>query len=64
MLYSSYERGTCSFCREFVVKRLIELDSLSDSLRAECAYDAREEIRELVGAGSYRNDCWLFTAFL
>jgi hypothetical protein len=52
MLYSSYQKGTCSFCRESVVKRLIELDSLSDSLRAECAYDASDEIRELVGAGS------------
>ena len=52
MLYSLYEKGTCSFCRESVVKRLIELDFLSDSLRAECAYDASDEIRELVGARS------------
>jgi hypothetical protein len=52
MLYSLYEKGTCSFCRESVVKRLIELDSLSDSLRAECAHDASDEIRELVGASS------------
>jgi hypothetical protein len=52
MLYSLYEKGTCSFCRESVVTRLIELDSLSDSLRAECAYDANDEIRKLVGAGS------------
>lgn len=52
MLYSLYEKGTCSFCRESVVKRLIELDSLSDSLRAECAYDASDEIRELVGTSS------------
>jgi hypothetical protein len=52
MLYSLYEMGTCSFCRESVVKRLIELDSLSDSLRAECAYDASDDIRELVGASS------------
>jgi hypothetical protein len=52
MLYSLYEKGTCSFCRESVVKRLIELDSLSDSLRAECAYDASDEIRELVGISS------------
>jgi hypothetical protein len=50
MLYSLYEKGTCSFCREFVVKRLIELDLLSDFLRAECAYDANDEIRELIGA--------------
>ena len=52
MLYSLYEKGTCSFCRESVVKRLIKLDSLTDSLRAECAYDASDEIRELVGASS------------
>ncbi len=52
MLYSLYEKGTCSFCREGVVRRLIELDLLSGSLRAECAFDASDEIRELVGAGS------------
>jgi hypothetical protein len=49
MLHSLYEKGTCSFCREFVVKRLIELGLLSDSLRAECAHDANDEIRELIG---------------
>jgi hypothetical protein len=49
MLYSLYEKGRCSFCREFAVKRLIELDALPDSLRAECAHDADEEIRALVG---------------
>jgi len=48
MLFSVYENGTCSFCREFVVKRLIELNSLPDSLRLECAHDASDEIRELV----------------
>ena len=52
MLYSSYEKGTCSFCRESVVKRLIELDLLPDSLRAECAHDASDQVRELVGADS------------
>lgn len=48
MLCSIYENGPCSFCREIVVKRLIELDSLSASMRAECAYDANEDIRHLV----------------
>lgn len=48
MLCSIYEKGPCSFCRERVVKRLIELDSLSASMRAECAYDANEDIRHLV----------------
>lgn len=52
MLYALYEKGTCSFCRESVVTRLIELDSLPDSLRAECAYDTNDDIRKLVGAGS------------
>jgi len=50
MLCSLYEKGPCSFCREFVVQRLIELDSLSASMRAECARDANEDIRLLVGA--------------
>ncbi len=50
LLNSLYEWGTCSFCREFVVQRLISLDLLTDSLRAECAYDANDGIRELVGA--------------
>jgi hypothetical protein len=52
MLDSLYENGLCPFCRESVVKRLIDLDSLTDSLRAECACDASDEIRELVGASS------------
>jgi hypothetical protein len=52
MLYSLYEKGTCSFCREYVVRRLIELELLSDSLRAECLHDANDEVRELVGADS------------
>ena len=52
MLYSLYEKGTCSFCRESVIRRLIELDSLSESIRAECSYDTSDEIRELVGADS------------
>ena len=50
MLCSLYERGPCSFCRELVIRRLIELDSLSASMRAECARDANEDIRLLVGA--------------
>jgi hypothetical protein len=50
MLRSLYEKGPCSFCREFVVRRLIELDALSESTRAECAHDANDEVRKLVGA--------------
>lgn len=48
MLLSAYETGPCAFCRKYVVERLIELKSLTDALRLECAYDANEEIRELV----------------
>jgi hypothetical protein len=50
MLHSLYEKGPCSFCRESVVKRLIELDRLSPSMRAECALDANYDVRGLVGA--------------
>ncbi len=50
MLGSLYEKGPCSFCRELAVRRLIELNSLSVSMRAECADDANEQIRLLVGA--------------
>ncbi len=50
MLHSLYENGPCSFCREFVVQRLIDLNALSAPLRAECAYDANDEICKLVGA--------------
>ena len=49
MLMMLYESGPCSFCREFVVRRLIEMDSLSPALREECAHDANYEVRELVG---------------
>ena len=48
MLLNLYEKGPCSFCRRFVLDRLIELDSLPDSIRAECVQDANEEIRQLV----------------
>ena len=48
MLFSSYENGPCSFCREGVVKRLLELDSLSESMREECEHDANDEVRLLV----------------
>lgn len=50
MLCSLYEKGTCSFCREYVVKRLIELNLLSEPMRLECLHDSSDEIRELAGA--------------
>jgi len=48
MLQSLYEKGQCSECRERAVERLIELDALTDQIRAECAYDANSDIRDLV----------------
>jgi hypothetical protein len=48
MLLSLYENGPCSFCRERVVNRLLELDSLSESMREECEHDANDEVRLLV----------------
>lgn len=51
MLFSLYEKGPCSFCREFVVRRLMDLGSLSASMRAECAFDANDDIRLLVAPG-------------
>ena len=50
MQRSMYEKAPCSHCREIAVKRLIELDALTESMRAECAYDANREIRDLAGA--------------
>jgi hypothetical protein len=48
MLQSLYEQGPCSVCRERAVKRLLELGAQSDELRAECAWDANSDIRDLV----------------
>lgn len=50
MLLTLYEKGPCSFCRESVVQRLLELDGLDAALRAECIYDANEDIRQLLAA--------------
>jgi hypothetical protein len=50
MLQILYEHGPCSMCREFVVRRLIELNALTPSMREECAYDANDDVRGLVGA--------------
>ncbi|MEO8027728.1 MAG: hypothetical protein ABI823_14695 [Bryobacteraceae bacterium] len=48
MLNALYEKGPCSFCRERAVRNLLERNALTDELRAECAWDANDEIRELV----------------
>lgn len=50
MLRLLYELGPCSMCREFVVARLIELGVMTEELRAECAFDANDEVRKMVGA--------------
>lgn len=43
-----YEKGPCSFCRETAVRGLLRLGALPDDLRAECAFDSNDEIRELI----------------
>ena len=45
-----YEKGSCSECREWAVRRMIESGTLPDAFREECAFDCNEDIRELVGA--------------
>ena len=47
MLLNLYEKGPCSACRGFLLSRLIELESLPDSIREEWAYDANEDVRQL-----------------
>jgi hypothetical protein len=49
MLRALYENGPCSVCRESAVKRLIERGALPEELRAECAWDANTDIRDLIG---------------
>jgi hypothetical protein len=48
LLRKLYETEPCAHCRSFVVKRLLELDSLTDTLRRECEYDSYSETRGLV----------------
>jgi hypothetical protein len=48
MLRAVYEQDPCSFCREKVVRRLIEQGALTEELRLECSFDANDDIRELV----------------
>jgi hypothetical protein len=48
MLLSLYEKCPCSFCREDAVSSLIERNALPKHIRAECVWDANEDIRELV----------------
>jgi hypothetical protein len=48
MLRLLYEKGPCSFCRGTAVRRLIEREALAAEHRAECAWDANYDIRDLV----------------
>jgi hypothetical protein len=48
LMRSLYDKGPCSFCRASAVRRLMELGALSDELRAECAWDANSDIRDMV----------------
>lgn len=47
-LHLLHERGSCSQCREFIVRDLLDRNALPQEMRAECAYDANPEIRELM----------------
>ena len=47
MLRTVYEQGPCSFCREKIVRRLIERGALTEELRSECSFDANDHIREV-----------------
>ena len=48
MLQMLYEKGPCSSCREYLLPRLIELGGLTDAMKAECAWDANQNIREFI----------------
>lgn len=48
LLRKSYEKEPCAHCRSFIVERLLELDSLTDTLKRECEYDSYSETRGLV----------------
>ncbi|MBY0506397.1 MAG: hypothetical protein K2X03_20930 [Bryobacteraceae bacterium] len=43
-----YEFNPCAFCREQAVSRMIKLQILLLDVAAECAFDASQEIRDLV----------------
>ena len=46
----AYQYGPCSMCREHFVAALLRLGALPDELRAECHWDANEEVRRLVSS--------------
>jgi hypothetical protein len=56
MLLSLYEKCPCSFCRENAVSTLLERNALPEHIRAECVWDANEDIRELVNADELKSE--------
>ncbi len=55
-LRNLYEFGPCAYCREHVVELLIEIGGLTNSMRAECEYDASGDTRRAVQPGSEEID--------
>ena len=45
-LRNLYEYNTCSFCRESAVLALDSIQAVPEWMRAECRYDANDELRE------------------
>ncbi len=52
LLMSLYEKEPCAHCRCYIVERLKHLNTLTEDMRSECAYDSYEETRSLVKAGT------------
>jgi hypothetical protein len=48
MLGALYEQGPCSFCRGKTVQWMIKRGALTEDLRSECAWDANDDVRDLV----------------
>jgi hypothetical protein len=48
LLLWAYEQSPCSFCRECVVRDLIDLDMMPQELLVECLWDCQDETRDLV----------------
>lgn len=57
MLLSLYEKCPCSFCRESAVSKLLERNALPEHLRKECAWDANDDIRELIRVDKLKPEC-------
>jgi len=55
MLLSLYEKCPCSYCREDAVSVLLERNALPEHIRAECAWDANEDIRDLIRADELKS---------